>query len=95
MARVFHVSGCFSYDFEYFKLLILIFFIKFAVAYSFSWCGDNARKRPKHNDITDSFAVGIWALVNPLREGYIALTGVEGRGLPLPPPGDSDAQSVY
>jgi hypothetical protein len=32
---------------------------------------------------------------NPLREGYIALTGVEGRGLPLPPPGDSDTQSVY
>lgn len=25
---------------------------------------------------------------NPLRDGYIALTGVEGRGLPLPPPGD-------
>lgn len=38
----------------------------FAVAYSFSWCGDDARKRPKHNDITDSFAVGIWALVGPL-----------------------------
>jgi len=32
---------------------------------------------------------------NPLREGYIALTGVDGRGLPLPPPGDSDTQSVY
>ena len=27
MARVFHVSGCFSYDFEYFKLLILIFLL--------------------------------------------------------------------
>jgi hypothetical protein len=27
MARVFHVSGCFSYDFEYFKLLILIFLV--------------------------------------------------------------------
>ena len=38
----------------------------FAVAYSFSWCGDDARKRPKHNDITDSFAVGIWALVGLL-----------------------------
>jgi hypothetical protein len=38
-------------------------FRKFAVAYSFSWCGDDARKRPKFDDITDSFAVGIWALV--------------------------------
>ena len=33
--------------------------------------------------------------VNPMREGYIPLTGVDGRGLPLPPPGDSGTQSVY
>ena len=32
---------------------------------------------------------------NPLRDGYIPLTGVNGRGLPLPPLGDSDTQSVY
>ena len=38
---------------------------------------------------------GLDEYFNPLREGYIALTGVEGRGLPLPPPGDSDTQSVY
>ena len=28
---------------------------------------------------------GLDEYFNPLREGYIALTGVEGRGLPLPP----------
>ena len=38
---------------------------------------------------------GLDEYFNPLREGYIALTGVNGRGLPLPPPGDSDTQSVY
>ena len=42
------------------------FFLIFAVAYSFSWCGDDARKRPKFDDITDSFAVGIRALVGLL-----------------------------
>lgn len=29
---------------------------------------------------------GLDEYFNPLREGYIALTDVEGRGLPLPPP---------
>ena len=52
------------------------------------------------NDILDEcrwghYFYGLDEYFNPLREGYIALTGVEGRGLPLPPPGDSDTQSVY
>ena len=33
--------------------------------------------------------------VNPLEKGFIPLIGVDGRGLPLPPPGDSDTQLVY
>ena len=31
---------------------------------------------------------------NPLHCGYIPLTGVEGRGLPLPPPGTSMSPSI-
>ena len=38
---------------------------------------------------------GLDEYFNPLREGYIPLTGVNGRGLPLPPPGTSPTQSIY
>ena len=62
MARVFHVSVCFSYDFEYFKLLILIFLLNLRLPIH-PQCGDDARKRPINNDVTDSFAVGkrLWS----------------------------------
>lgn len=65
-----HLSAGAFFTFQAVFLMILRFLVidtdifrKFAVAYSFSWCGDDARKRPKYDDITDSFAVGIWALV--------------------------------
>ena len=32
---------------------------------------------------------------NPLHSGYIPLTGVDGRGLPFPPPGTSPTESIY
>ncbi len=41
------------------------------------------------------YMYGLDEYFNPLREVYIALTGVEGRGLPLPPPGTSPTNTVY